>query len=717
MLTNDTLNATLITNSQVTTSIVNAGGLIGVSINNLGVISVGAGNATGSYTVTYRICQTATGFTSNCSQGNAVISISNTPLVAGNDSFVANPINTLTGGTTATVFTNDTLNGVVVTSSSVVASIVSVTPTITPMPTISNTGMITIPPGTTIGTYTIVYKIVQNGCALNFTTATATISVTEQTIITPTITPGIRANNIVSKTDTQSTGKIIIAGYFSAYNNVTGYNIVRLNTDLTLDTSSPLFVTTGSIPADYTPFDMRIVRNAGSNFNKILLVGLFDGYNGGSNGHAIARLTVDGANDSTFNSGQLLTPTSVRGVSGRNAIIYSCYIIPDGLPNAGKILIGGSFDKYNGYPANSIALLNADGTYDETSTFNTKVNTMIVTNNSNSMPGFNSVPMAFEVQPNGQIIVTGYFTWYNGLNKVGILRLNSNGTLDTTFNSTGAGFATMNATSTRNGNNASVIVLQPDGKIIIGGYFTHYNNTVRNNIVRLNSDGSLDTTFNVGTGFNNNVIHPVTGTNGLIRSLVLDVVSDPNKWYVYVGGDFTAYNGTACDEIVRLFCKSPTASNVGTKDGGFRLLNGGTDGTVWSMKQQSDGKIIIGGQFTTYSTVSALNVTRIFPGNPSLESKNGTIYYDSEPEIDLFADADVILYPNPSTGIINFKTDTLKDTTFSIKVYNALGQKVFETEYSNTKDTSLNLSDLKKGTYFVTFTNETKTVTKTVILQ
>ena len=77
----------------------------------------------------------------------------------------------------------------------------------------------------------------------------------------------------------------------------------------------------------------------------------------------------------------------------------------------------------------------------------------------------------------------------------------------------------------------------------------------------------------------------------------------------------------------------------------------------------------------------------------------------------------MILYPNPSTGIINFKTDTLKDTTFSIKVYNALGQKVFETEYSNTKDTSLNLSDLKKGTYFVTFTNETKTVTKTVILQ
>lgn len=724
VLTNDTLNSTIVTSSQVTTSIVNAGGLTGVTINNLGVISVGAGNATGTYTVTYRICQTATGFTSNCSQGNAVISISNTPLVAGNDSFVGSPINTLTGGTTATVFTNDTLNGVMVTSSSVVASIVSVTPTITPMPTISTTGMITIPPGTTIGTYTIVYKILQNGCTLNFITATATISVTEQTIITPTITPGIRANNIVSQTDTQSTGKIIIAGYFSAYNNVTGYNIVRLNTDLTLDTSSPLFVTTGSIPASFTPFDMRIVRNAGNDFNKILLVGMFDGYNGGSNGHAIARLTVDGANDSTFNSGQLLTPTSVRGVSGRNAIIYSCYIIPDGLPNAGKILIGGSFTQYNGYPANSIAMLNADGTYDTTSAFNTNVNTMIDPNNVNSMLGFNSAPAAFEVQPNGQIIVTGYFTWYNGLSKVGILRLNSNGTLDTTFNSaytaSDAGFATSitSATSARNGNNISKMVLQPDGKIVIGGFFTHYNGVSRNNIVRLNSDGSLDTTFNVGTGFNNNVIHPVTGTNGQVRSLVLDT-NNANFWYVYVGGDFTAYNGTACDEIVRLFCKSTTASDVGKKDVGFGLLSGGTNGTVWSMKRQGDGKIIVGGQFTTYKGLSALNVTRILPAPLSDEAKNGngTVYYDSEPEIDLFASSDVILYPNPSTGIINFKTDAFKDSPYTVKVYNALGQKVFETEYLETKDTSLNLSDLKKGTYFVNFTSENKTVTKTVILQ
>jgi uncharacterized delta-60 repeat protein len=721
VLTNDTLNSTVVTSSQVTTSIVNAGGLTGVTINNLGIISVAAGNPSGNYTITYGICQTAIGFTTNCSQATANISITATPIIAGNDNFSSPPINTLTGGTTATVFNNDTLNGVTVTSSSIVASIVSVTPTISPMPTISTTGMITIPPGTTIGTYTVVYKIVQNGCPLNFTTATATISVTEQTIITPTIIPGIRANSIVSQNDTQSTGKIIIAGYFSAYNNVTKYNITRLNTVLTLDTSLPLFVSTGSIPANFPPFDMKIIRNTGNDFNKILLVGMFDGYNGGYNGRAIARLNVDGSIDASFNTGQLYSTSSIRGVSGRNSTIYACYVIPDGaIANAGKILIGGSFDKYNGYPANSIALLNADGTFDTTSAFNTNVNTIINTTPIEAAPGFNSAPSAFEVQPNGQILIAGYFTWYNGVNKIGILRLNSDGRLDDSFNNyvgLNPGFFTEG--SPKNGNNVTKMVLQPDGKIILGGFFTHYNNTSRNNIVRLNSDGTLDATFNVGTAFNNNVVHPVTGTNGLVRSLVLDT-TNANFWYVYVGGDFTAYNGTTCDEIVRLFSKSTTASQVGTKDAGFILNGGGTNGTVWSMKRQGDGKIIIGGQFTAYNGISALNVTRILPvtGTVSNEAKNGNgaVYYDSEPEIDLFASSDLILYPNPSTGIINFKTNGFENSPCRIKVYNAQGQKVFETEYSEAKDTSLNLSDLKKGTYFVTFISETKTVTKTVIL-
>ena len=72
-----------------------------------------------------------------------------------------------------------------------------------------------------------------------------------------------------------------------------------------------------------------------------------------------------------------------------------------------------------------------------------------------------------------------------------IAGLNTDGSLDTGFNlGTGA-----------NGN-VRTTALQPDGKILIGGDFTSYNGTARNYIARLNADGSLDTDFNPGTGAN-----------------------------------------------------------------------------------------------------------------------------------------------------------------------------------------------------------------------
>jgi len=458
----------------------------------------------------------------------------------------------------------------------------------------------------------------------------------------------------------------------------------------------------------------------GTNFNKIIVVGSFDSFNQGTNGRGIARLNVDGAIDNTFNAGQLSTPTSIRGVSGGNATIQSCYVIPDGFANAGKILIGGIFTNYNGYPANNIALLNANGTYDTTSGFNVKVNTILDNTNPQAMPGFNSAPTVFEVQSNGQIVVAGYFTMYNGLNRVGLVRLNADGTFDTTFNSayTGANplFSTVGLPNS--GNTIKTMVLQPDGKIIIGGYFSFYNNVSRNNIVRINSDGSLDTTFNVGTGFNNTVIHPVTGTNGLVRKLVLDTTSDLAKWFVYVSGDFTTYQNSTCDEIIRIICKSSNTATIGNKDNNFIMAGNGTNGTVWSMKPQNDGKIIIGGQFTTYGGLPSLNVTRILPSNTliTFEAKNSVVYYDSEPEIDQFNQSELILYPNPSKGMFNFNANYFEGEDVCVQVYNQLGQKVFERIYVHTNDASFDLSEMAKGIFFVTFTSKSKSQTRVIEL-
>jgi uncharacterized delta-60 repeat protein len=91
--------------------------------------------------------------------------------------------------------------------------------------------------------------------------------------------------------------------------------------------------------------------------------------------------------------------------------------------------------------------------------------------------------LATAVQPDGKLILAGKFTSVLGVARNNLARLNADGTLDTTFN------------PNPNGDVNSVTV-QPDGKILIGGSFTNVVATTRNRIARLNGDGTLDTVFN-----------------------------------------------------------------------------------------------------------------------------------------------------------------------------------------------------------------------------
>ena len=98
--------------------------------------------------------------------------------------------------------------------------------------------------------------------------------------------------------------------------------------------------------------------------------------------------------------------------------------------------------------------------------------------------GFNDDVRTIITQVDGKILVGGKFTNYNGVQQNYISRLNTDGSLDTSFN-IGTGFSYI----------ISTIVLQSDGKILVGGTFTSYNGINRNAVVRLNTDGSLDTSF------------------------------------------------------------------------------------------------------------------------------------------------------------------------------------------------------------------------------
>jgi uncharacterized delta-60 repeat protein/CSLREA domain-containing protein len=149
------------------------------------------------------------------------------------------------------------------------------------------------------------------------------------------------------------------------------------------------------------------------------------------------------------------------------------------------------------------------------------------------------------------------------------------GSIDSTFNPGGTG-ATSNSSALPQ--YVSSLAVQPDGKVIIGGAFLFYNGTARNRIARVNPDGSLDTTFNPGTGFNDYVSKMVLQPDGK----------------VIVAGNFTGYNGVTRPRLARLH-------SDGSLDTSFPFNSSGPNGAIYSLALQPDGKVLVGGGFTAYN--------------------------------------------------------------------------------------------------------------------
>lgn len=105
--------------------------------------------------------------------------------------------------------------------------------------------------------------------------------------------------------------------------------------------------------------------------------------------------------------------------------------------------------------------------------------------------GFNNYATTVAVQPDDKVLVAGNFTTYNGSSIEKLTRLNSNGTLDNTFQFKSSGFYNFNITSIK------TIVMQPDGKILVGGqFFINALGFLVVDLMRLNANGSIDLTFN-----------------------------------------------------------------------------------------------------------------------------------------------------------------------------------------------------------------------------
>lgn len=248
--------------------------------------------------------------------------------------------------------------------------------------------------------------------------------------------------------------------------------------------------------------------------------------------------------------------------------IYTTKIQSDG-----KILVGGKFDTYNGIKRQSIARLNSDGKLDTSFNPGTSVGTGEI--------------RSISIQNDGKIIIVGYFISYNGIARNSIARINSDGSLDTSFDpGLGVG-STIYDTS-----------IQIDGKIIIGGYFATYNGIPRNCIARINSDGSIDTSFNPGSAANG----PIYTTS---------IQSDGK---IIIGGNFNTFNTIQKKFLARLNSNGSldTSFNTGT----------GLDSQVNTISIQSDGGIIVGGDFTIINGITNKYTAR-FLNNGSFDPTFG----------------------------------------------------------------------------------------------
>ena len=262
----------------------------------------------------------------------------------------------------------------------------------------------------------------------------------------------------------------------------------------------------------------------------------------------VARMTSDGFLDGTFNAG-----------AGPNDSVRAMVLQADG-----KVLIGGSFTQIDNTNRSRIARLNIDGTVDHF---------------FNPGSGADGSVVALAMQADGKVLVGGAFSKFNGITAPGLVRLNTNGTVDSVFNA--------NAGSGANGI-VHAVAVQADGKVVIGGEFTVFNGTSLNYLARLNVNGTLDGTFAVGTG-----------PDSTVRSILVQ----PDGSLV-VGGSFTNFDGMARNFLLRL---NPS----GTLDTNFMAGEVGGNGSVLSLVQQTDGKLLVGGSFSRFNDVSRGRLTRL----------------------------------------------------------------------------------------------------------
>jgi uncharacterized delta-60 repeat protein len=339
------------------------------------------------------------------------------------------------------------------------------------------------------------------------------------------------------------------------------------------------------------------------------------------------RLNTDGTIDATYN---LAVPvgsnTQVAVTRSGNIIVQSGGALtecnPDG--SVGVVLLPASLELENlnfTLQADGKIVVWADGTV-EGAPYIARINSDgSVDTSFNPGYGPNAPITSVAVQSDGKLLVGGYFATFDHFNTPNFVRLNSDGTVDTTFDETGFPSITPTAIIELTNNQIlmcdgggrgvwlfnsdgtgatqvgsisggaedfTAIALQPDGKVLLGGAFTQYGTNIASGLIRLNSDGSFDSTFSAGSVLDN------LGVQG-VSTLAVDSAghiyfcgSNSSENYYFAGAQITS-------GFVRL-------QSSGSPD--LTFAPGGTiPGQVLASARSADGRVFVAGTFLSVNGV------------------------------------------------------------------------------------------------------------------
>lgn len=440
--------------------------------------------------------------------------------------------------------------------------------------------------------------------------------------------PGIGFAGYVSCVAVRPDGRIIVGGYLYSYNGVAMYNLIQLNPDGSVDdtfdvangpdsgvasmalledgslliggsffyydsTDSPYLakiLPDGSLdPSFFTGSgpSWAITAMAVAPNSQIYLGGVFQTYDAFYS-PGLVRINADGSIDNTFSTGS--------GLAGlTNAII----ILPDG-----DLLVGGYIYEYDAQFVHNIIQLNDDGSMDPTF----------------ELP-FPEIDDVYELllQPDMQVVVATYWDYYLLTQPITLFRMNPDGILDLSFNPQTGASDQVYAIETAN------------DQIVIGGSFTRYDGQDRNQLARLNLDGSLVSTETTDFIYysNNMLLQPdgklllagyMDGTYfvRLNEDFTLDSTFNnfdgpdfdvfylalTDDGFIYIGGYFTTIGGNPAPGLARL-------NPDGTFDPSFVIT--GYSGNIYGLEVQPDGKLMVFGYLSEINGTPINGVARLNP--------------------------------------------------------------------------------------------------------